>query len=600
MSIVVRLLGDPRIERDGEIVNPPRGRKAWALLAYLILSERPPSRQAVTEVLFPEAADPFAALRWTLSELRRVTDWPTTAIGGDPLHLELPAGHRIDLLEMTQSPRPEPDSESGGDLLGSMAFDALPAFDYWLQVQRRHTASRHQTQLRDDALADLAAGRCAGATQTALRLVECDPLEPRNQETLLRSLVAGGRPDEAKRLLALCEDLFARELNAPLPTTLIEAASGRSSHRAVQMVTTTAEARARLEAGRAAVSAGAIERGIGRLRGAVALADESGELEFRAEALLQLGEALAHGPQDRTTEVTTILHQAIAAAHRVEREDLASRANSELAYVHIATGDAAEAYYWLSKAEEHRSGDDHLLSVTTGLRGLAFAETAHYDRSLAMFDMSAMLAGKAGKPRQVAWSHAMSARTHLVRNDLASAHHHVEEALEIASTERWAAFLPFPQVQRGELLRQHSDFSEAQIQLENAYALASEVGDLCWESLASRSLAAVARDQGQSQAAVEWTAKSLNHQLPNAWIQASAIEGKCHMVAPANPALGRSTAQQLAAFADKNGFREFSARAAIQLGALGDTRAASAAVKLSRDIDNPALQAAATAGTPTE
>lgn len=268
--------------------------------------------------------------------------------------------------------------------------------------------------------------------------------------------------------------------------------------------------------------------------------------------------------------------------------------------MHIATGDAAEAYYWLSKAEEHRSGDDDLLSVTTDLRGLAFAETAHYDRSLAMFDMSAMLAGKAGKPRQVAWSHAMSARTHLVRNDLASAHHHVEEALEIASKERWAAFLPFPQIQRGELLRQHSDFSEAQIQLENAYALASEVGDLCWESLASRSLAAVARDQGQSQAAAEWTAKSLNHQLPNAWIQASAIEGKCHMVAPANPALGRSTAQQLAAFADKNGFREFSARAAIQLGALGDTRAASAAVKLSRDIDNPALQAAATAGTPTE
>lgn len=91
MSTVLRLLGDPRIERDGEIVNPPQGHKAWALLAYLILCERPPSRQAVVEMLFPEAADPFAALRWSLSELRRVNDWSTTAIGGGPLHLSLTA-----------------------------------------------------------------------------------------------------------------------------------------------------------------------------------------------------------------------------------------------------------------------------------------------------------------------------------------------------------------------------------------------------------------------------------------------------------------------------------------------------------------------------
>lgn len=277
------------------------------------------------------------------------------------------------------------------------------------------------------------------------------------------------------------------------------------------------------------------------------------------------------------TEVTAILHHAITAAHLAERDDLASRANSELAYVHIATGDAAEAFYWLSKAEEHRGSNDYLLSVTTGLRGLGFAETAHYERSLAMFDMSAMLAKKVGRPR-----------------------HHVEEALEIANAERWAAFLPFPQVQLGELLWRGGDCYEAQIQLENAYALASEVGDLCWESLASRSLAAVARDQGRTEAAAKWSARSLDHLLPNAWIQSSAIEGKCQMVAPSNPALGRSTAQQLDAFADKNGFREFSVRAAIQLGALGDERAASAAVKLSFDIDNPALQAAAIAGTPLE
>jgi len=38
---VVHLLGEPRIERDGELVPSPRGRKAWAVLAFVILGEIP-------------------------------------------------------------------------------------------------------------------------------------------------------------------------------------------------------------------------------------------------------------------------------------------------------------------------------------------------------------------------------------------------------------------------------------------------------------------------------------------------------------------------------------------------------------------------------
>ena len=50
---------------------PPRGRKAWALLGYLLLAERPPSRRHLAELLFADADDPLGALRWTLAELRR-------------------------------------------------------------------------------------------------------------------------------------------------------------------------------------------------------------------------------------------------------------------------------------------------------------------------------------------------------------------------------------------------------------------------------------------------------------------------------------------------------------------------------------------------
>ena len=40
-TLVIRLLGRPGIERDGGVMVPPRGHKAWAVLAYLALAERP-------------------------------------------------------------------------------------------------------------------------------------------------------------------------------------------------------------------------------------------------------------------------------------------------------------------------------------------------------------------------------------------------------------------------------------------------------------------------------------------------------------------------------------------------------------------------------
>jgi DNA-binding SARP family transcriptional activator len=63
----IRLLGPPAMERDGRPVRSPRGRKAWALLAYLLLADRPPSRRHLAELLFADADDPLGALRWTLA-----------------------------------------------------------------------------------------------------------------------------------------------------------------------------------------------------------------------------------------------------------------------------------------------------------------------------------------------------------------------------------------------------------------------------------------------------------------------------------------------------------------------------------------------------
>lgn len=596
---MLRLVGQPLIERDGEVVRPPRGRKAWALLAYLMLSERPPSRHTVAELLFHDANDPLAALRWNLTEIRRALDWSTDVIGGDPIVIRMPEGHSVDLLDLANWPQRRADFSAGAKLLGSLSFDALPAFDFWLQAQRRAVAHREQTQLRDDVLADVAAGRHDDALRRARRLVELDPLECRNQEALLRSLTAAGRGDEARGHLARCADLFMRELGAPLPETMLKAAEQPSpSHRQTRTVGATAEARARLDAGRASIAAGATDRGLDRLRGAVALAGESGDAHLEAESLLRYGEALAHGAQDRTTEVTAILHRAVAAADIAQRDDYMSRACSELAFIHIQTGDAPQAHYWLTKADERSDHDDHLLSVANGLRGLAYSDDADYNLALASFDSSITQARRADKPRQVAWSLSMAARTHLLRNDLATALHYAEESLEIAQSERWAALLPWPQSQRGEILRRQGNLREAHTQLESAYALAREVGDLCWASVASRSLAAVAQDRHDQDAANAWIERSLEHTLPYVWVLAHALEGKCDVSRSTDDEVSRNTAHQLVACAGQNGLREYAARAAVRLADLGDEGAGRAAQALSRSIDNPSLQNAVDTGVP--
>jgi DNA-binding SARP family transcriptional activator len=599
MSVVLHLLGEPRIERDGDMLPPPRGRKAWALIAYLVLAERAPSRRSVADLLFSDADDPLAALRWTLSAIRRATGWSTDEIGGDPLAITLQDGHRIDLVELADWPNRRIDERGGGKLLGSLTFDALPAFDFWLRAQQMKIANREQTQLRDDVLADLASGRLDEALRRARRLVELDPLECRNQEALLRSFAAAGRGDEAKRHLARCADLFRGELDAPLPQTLLQAAAEPSAaQRNTRTVTAVAEARARLDAGRAAIAAGATERGLDRLCGAVSLANESGQADLEAETLLQYGEALAHGAQDRTTQVTAILHRAIAAAHRAERHDLSSRACSELAFVHIQTGDADQSHYWLAQADQESQGDDHLLAVANGLRGLAHSDDAEYDLSLEAFDASVDQARRAGKPRQAAWSLSMAARTHLLRDNIATALDYVEESIDIAQSERWAALLPWPQSQRGEILRRQGHVQEALVQLEGAYALAQEVGDLCWASVASRSLAAVANDRRDPEAANAWTERSLEHSLPYVWVLAHALEGKCNVTRSVNEEASRSTAHQLVACAGENGLREYSARGALRLADLGDEAAGQAAQAFSRSIENTTLQRAVDAGLP--
>ncbi|MDF2366610.1 alpha/beta hydrolase [Sneathiella sp.] len=75
-DLQVSLLGELRITLHGKNVALPASRKARALLAFLAATGRPHRRERLCELLWDLPDDPKAALRWSLSKLRKVVDTP--------------------------------------------------------------------------------------------------------------------------------------------------------------------------------------------------------------------------------------------------------------------------------------------------------------------------------------------------------------------------------------------------------------------------------------------------------------------------------------------------------------------------------------------
>jgi DNA-binding SARP family transcriptional activator len=132
--MLIRLMGPPTVQGDGSWTEP-RGRKSWALLAYLLLGELPPSRRRLVSLLFGEAEDPLRALRWNLAELRRALG-PSITVGGDPVEVHLARGTNVDVRLLGQG---LPLPLISGELLEGMAFPTSPAFEAWLAVERRRS-----------------------------------------------------------------------------------------------------------------------------------------------------------------------------------------------------------------------------------------------------------------------------------------------------------------------------------------------------------------------------------------------------------------------------------------------------------------------------
>ncbi|MET0801877.1 MAG: BTAD domain-containing putative transcriptional regulator, partial [Actinomycetota bacterium] len=444
MVSIVQLLGPPVVTRDGVVSTAPRGQKVWALLAYLALSRRPPTRQQLIELLFQDAGDPAGTLRWNLSELRRLLGGPETVGNSSTVHLRLPGGSVVDVHVLQHGTAGAAAELPGLDreLIEGVSVDGSPGFTAWLLGERRRLRALGGAVLREAALRALAADRGREAVELATRLVGTDPLSEDAHVLLVRAFAATGDEVAVEAQLHTSVDLFHRELGTDLAPELYEAARTEPWSVAPTRAGGRASARASLESGEAAVSAGAVEVGVRALRDAAVAAREAKEPALEAAAQLALGSALVHAAKGRDEEGSAALHRAIAVAGAARDRQREAAAHRELGYVELLRGDYARGTVWLEHAASLADGDELEMSRIRSVVGSAFSDVGRHDQAAVELRAAIDLAESVGHGRQLAWALACLGRTHLIRDELDEAEEALTAARRLTEAERWTTFIP--------------------------------------------------------------------------------------------------------------------------------------------------------------
>jgi len=595
MPIAAHLLGPPVMIRDGVVYAPPKGKKVWALFAYLVLSDRPPTRSQLLELLFPDAEDPAGALRWNLSELRRLLGGSETVGSARVVQLRLPEGSTVDVDVLMAGTSWEAVELPGlgRELLEGVDVDASAGFTAWLLGERRRLQALGGSVLRESALRALASRNARKAVELATRMVAADALNEDAHVLLIRAFAGTGDRVAVDRQLSASVDLFRRELGVEPGPELAEAAVVEPERTAPVVAAGRPALQALLESGEAAVNAGAIDAGLESLRSAVSGSRDAGQTEVEAAALLALGSALVHSTTGKDEEGAAALHRCIAAAETTGQRALAASAHRELGYVEVLRGDYPRAWTWLRAAEELAGGDPLELASIRAVTGAGLADIGAHEQAETAFQEAIELAASVGQTKQEAWPQAVLGRTQLLRNELDLAEASLERGRALSRSERWTAFLAYPEALLAEVWVRRGDVDRASEAFEHAFALGAQVGDVCWEAYAVRGFGLLHAARGDLGAAVEALELSLTtcarRRDTHLWVRAYVLDALCAVAVAARHPTAAGWVTDLSSLTGRSGMRELSVRAYLHRRDLGDGGAIDAARVLSVGVENPHL-----------
>jgi DNA-binding SARP family transcriptional activator len=593
VGLNIHLLGSPTTERGGIGLGPLRGHKAWGLLAYLVRSQVPPSRERVASLLFPEADDPLGTLRWTLSVLRRQLGGHAE-LGGDPLHLTLAPGTFVDIDVLGRGSWMEAIALPGlgHALLDGLVFRGSPGFEIWVENERRHVAGMTSAVLHQAALALLARGEAAAAAQHASELARLNPYDENAHVLVVRCLRAAGDPDAASRHVEACTRLFRRELGVE-PTPALRTAAVDAQVAIRGRVSGRAEVLAQLEAGEAALAAGAVEAGLHRIRGAVAAARALDEFELLARALVSLGGALVHSARGTDEEGAAALHEGTTLAEQTGSHGVAATGWREISWVQFLRAQYERAEGSLTRASEHAVGSDEEQAWVDLIRGACRHDVGDYAAAGELLRSALVRASSLGSGQPLGQALTLLGRYHLMRGELEDARRLLDQAIEEAESRSMTAFLPWPESFRAEIDLALGDLDAAEARYEHAFALGCQVGDPCWEGISLRGLGLVAAARGDISRALESLVEAprLCRRLPDTyrWIEVYALDALCSVGVEHGTESTARWIDELEATAARRGIRELLLRAAMYRSRIGDPGAVSVARSLAAEIDNPAL-----------
>ena len=587
----IRLLGPPVIESPGATPLQPRGRKAWAVLAYLALQAEGTSRSRTASLLFPDAADPLGALRWNLSELRRTLDG--VALAGDPLRLVLRSPWHCDALEVVDSaanPGLDPRSFTG-QLLQGLSFADCPVFDSWLADQRYRFDNIVQSLLYEAALAALAAGTPDVAAELAALALDRDPFHADCNAVLVKAFVALGEHRRARQHVIKCGDLYRQELGLPLPPEVRRALSDAAPEVDPAMPATAGTVRSYLDAGGSSLWAGAVDRGLDQLRLAVVLAQRTGNSHLLAESLVALSGALIHQAGGRGAEVADLLHRALQAEGPDGASRTAAAAYRELGYLSVQRGVPDRAAGWLDRAMTAAEGFPDEQARILAIQGMLASDTARYEGAVTALTESGRLARGAGNRRQQAFSEALLGRVRLLRGELEQAADSLDRAQAWIAEEHWTAFEPFVAGLRGETYLAAGQLEEAAALIDRSWVMAELAGDHCYMALAAGAEARLFVEHGDLAAAEHWIDRGLEPRPWYLWYSARLLDTAAEVSIAGRSPRASAFVERLAELASRSGMREFVVRGQSHRAVLGDEAAAQAVPWLAHEIDNPALAA---------
>jgi DNA-binding SARP family transcriptional activator len=581
------------MERGGAPVDVPRGHKPWGLLAYLRRTRVPPSRERLVSLLFPEAGDPLGALRWTLSALRR-SFGDDAELGGDPVRLTLRPGTLVDVDVLSRGSWMEAVALPGlgHELLDGLAFRSSPGFEMWLDSERRHVAGTTSAVLHQAALALLARGEVESAMRHAAELVRLNPYEENAHVLLVRCLRVAGDHEGAVRRAQACTELFRRELGVE-PSPALRVAVEASEAPVAARVSGEAAIQAQVEAGEAALAAGAVEAGVQLMRSAVAAARKIDDRELLATALVALGGALVHSARGRDEEGAAALHEGTTLAEELGRNDVAATGWREIGWVQFLRAQYERAEKSLTRTAQLAGGADEELAWVDVTRGACRHDTGDHAAAGELLRSGVERARQLPSGQPLAQALTMLGRYHLLRGEIEDALHHLDQALDEVKARGMTAFVSWPEAFRGELDLVLGDLDAAEARFEHAFALGCQVGDACWESIGLRGLGLVAVARGDIARALDLLvdAPKLCRRLPDTylWIEAYGLDALCGVAVEHRAAGALRWIDQLEAITARRGIRELLLRATIYRARLGEPGALDAARSLAAEIDNPAL-----------